>query len=261
MANDTISQVMGQGLVKIVNEDGSMVILTKVRFIPEMKRNLISLGTLEALGCSYSSENDILKISKEGRVILQGRRQETLYFLCEKEGDSDTPVCTNVVKEDDTRLWHSRMGHMSQRGLSVLVQRGLLDEKKVSSITFCEDCIYGKAHRLKFATGKHISLGALDYIHTDLWGSSYVPKSHGKCQYFLSIIDDHSKKVWVDFLKGKDEAFQKFDEWRIMVENQIGKKIKKLRSDNGLEFCNYRFDAMCKENGIVRKKSVAYTPQ
>lgn len=46
-----------------------------------------------------------------------------------------------------------------------------------------------------------------------------------------------------------------------MVENQIGKKIKKLRSDNGLEFCNYQFDAMCKENGIVRKKSVAYTPQ
>lgn len=46
-----------------------------------------------------------------------------------------------------------------------------------------------------------------------------------------------------------------------MVENQTGKKVKKLRSDNGLAFCNHRFDSMCKENGIVRQKSIAYTPQ
>lgn len=47
---------------------------------------------------------------------------------------------------------------------------------------------------------------------------------------------------------------------RIMVENQTGKKIKKLRSDNGLEFCNFRFDIMCRENGIMRHKTIAYTP-
>lgn len=237
-----------------------MVILTKVRFIPEMKRNLISLGTLEALGCKYSSEDGVLRIFRGERVLLHGRRHETLYFLCEKGKDLEAGTC-NEVSGDDTHLWHSRMGHISQRGLNVLVERRLLNGKKVSTLSFCEDCVYGKTHRLKFPTGKHISVSILDYIHTDLWGSSYVPKSHSGCQYFLSITDDHSRKVWVDFLRSKDQAFEKFDEWRIMVENQTGKKIKKLRSDNGLEFCNYRFDSMCKENGIVRHKTIAYTPQ
>lgn len=261
MANDTVSKVMGLGSVKIINEDNSVVILTKVRYIPEMKRNLISLGTLEALECRYSPTDGVLQIIKEDMVVLKGKRHETLYFLCEKRKVSSSSSCTSVVEGDDTKLWHSRMGHVSQRVLDVLVKRGLIDDKKVSSIKFCDDCIFGKTHRLKFPAGKHTSMSILDYIHTDLLGSSYVPKSHGRCQYFISIIDDHSRKVWIDFLRGKDEAFQKFDEWRIMVENQTGKKIKKLRSDNGLEFCNFRFDTMCKENGIVRHKTIAYTPQ
>lgn len=237
-----------------------MVILTKVRYIHEMKRNLISLGTLEALGCRYSSSDGVLKITKDERVVLQGRRQETLYFLCEKGKSTVSSACTSIVKEDETRLWHSRIAHMSKRGLDVLVKRGLLNCKELSSLNFCEDCIFDKSHRLKFPKGKHTSVSTLDYIHSDLWGSSYVPKSHGRCQYFLSIIDDHRRKVWIDFLIGKDEAFQKVDEWRIMVENQTGKKIKKLRSDNGLEFCNFRFDTMCRENGILRHKTIANTP-
>lgn len=160
MANDTISQVMGQGSVKIENEDGSMVILTKGRYIPEMKRNLIYLGTLEAKGCRYISEGGVLKIFRDERMLLQGRRHDTPYFLCEKETDMSISTC-NEVKEDDTHLRHSRMGHMSQRGLNILIRRNLLDGKKISSLTFCEDCIYGKTHRLKFPMGKHISVSIL----------------------------------------------------------------------------------------------------
>jgi hypothetical protein len=45
------------------------------------------------------------------------------------------------------------------------------------------------------------------------------------------------------------------------MENQTGKKIKRLRTDNGLEFCNHQFDEFCKAEGIVRHKTVVYTPQ
>ena len=65
-----------------------------------------------------------------------------------------------------------------------------------------------------------------------------VTPSLSKCQYFLSFIDGYSRKVWLYFLKSKDEAFDKFVEWKTLVENQIGKKKKGLRTDNGLEFCN-----------------------
>lgn len=45
-------------------------------------------------------------------------------------------------------------------------------------------------------------------------------------------------------LKNKDETFQKFKTWRALMENQLGRKIKVLKSDNGLEFCKFKFDKL-----------------
>nr|GEX57920.1 retrovirus-related Pol polyprotein from transposon TNT 1-94 [Tanacetum cinerariifolium] len=59
----------------------------------------------------------------------------------------------------------------------------------------------------------------------------------------------------------KNEAFSKFKEWKQLVENQTGRKLKKLRIDNGLEFCNQEFNNLCKESGIARHLTVARTPQ
>ncbi|GKA51263.1 retrotransposon protein, putative, ty1-copia subclass [Tanacetum coccineum] len=72
------------------------------------------------------------------------------------------------------------------------------------------------------------------------------------CRYFLSIVDDYSRRVWVHFLRHKNEAFSKFKEWKQLVENQTGRKLKKLRTDNGLKFCNQEFNNLCKESGIAR---------
>ncbi|GJY59129.1 retrovirus-related pol polyprotein from transposon TNT 1-94 [Tanacetum coccineum] len=63
------------------------------------------------------------------------------------------------------------------------------------------------------------------------------------------------------FIRHKNEAFSKFKEWKQLVENQTGRKLKKLRTDNGLEFCNQEFNNLCKESGIARHLTVAGTPQ
>ena len=78
---------------------------------------------------------------------------------------------------------------------------------------------------------------------------------------FLSVIDDYSRMVWVYVLKYKDQVFSKFKEWKTLVENQSGKKVKKLRTYNGLEFCNQLFDSYCANEGIARHKIVRLTPQ
>ena len=46
-----------------------------------------------------------------------------------------------------------------------------------------------------------------------------------------------------------------------MVETQSERKIKKLRTYNGLEFCNLQFNSFCKEEGMVRHRTCTYTPQ
>ena len=110
-------------------------------------------------------------------------------------------------------------------------KQGLLCGDKLGKLEFCEHCIYGKASRLKFNKAVHITKGILNYVHSDLWGpSSY--ESLGGGRYFMSIIDDFSKKVWIYILKTEDEAFQKFKQLKKMVEVQTGKKVKHLRTDN-----------------------------
>ena len=54
--------------------------------------------------------------------------------------------------------------------------------------------------------------------------------------YFLTFIDDFSRKSLVYFLKNKSEVFSIFQIFKSLVENESGKKIKNLRSDNGGEF-------------------------
>jgi len=97
-------------------------------------------------------------------------------------------------------------------------------------------------------------------MYFDLWGSSRKP-SIGGSRYMLTIIDDYSRKVWPYFLKHKSEAFSTFKEWTIMIENQTKKKVKKLHTDNGMEFYSDEFNAHCKSQGIVRHYTIPYTPQ
>ncbi|GJY33791.1 retrotransposon protein, putative, ty1-copia subclass, partial [Tanacetum coccineum] len=66
-------------------------------------------------------------------------------------------------------------------------------------------------------------------------GPSQVESLGGK-RYFISIADDYSRRVWVYILRFKHEAYGKFKEWKQLVENQTGRTVKKLRTNNGLEF-------------------------
>nr|GEU67730.1 putative polyprotein [Tanacetum cinerariifolium] len=121
-------------------------------------------------------------------------------------------------------------------------------------------CVKGKQCRVKFSTDQLTSKEIMEYVHSDLWGPFSV-KSQGGCVYFVTFIDDYSRKVWVYFLKIKDDVFRKFKEWKTMVEKQTRKKVKTLRTDNGLEFCNTQFDNFCKKEDIVRYHNIRHIPQ
>ncbi|KAK4392578.1 Retrovirus-related Pol polyprotein from transposon TNT 1-94 [Sesamum angolense] len=165
------------------------------------------------------------------------------------------------VHQNVSDLWHKRLGHISSKGLDLLHNHGILKEK-LDKLSFCDDCILGKHHRVHFpSTSKSMTSSCiLEYVHADVWGPANVP-THGGNKYFLSIIDNFSRKVFVFLMKQKSEVFEKFRNWKIFVENQTGKNLKTLRTDNGLEFCNQQFTSLCDEFGIKRHKTTPYTPQ
>ena len=97
---------------------------------------------------------------------------------------------------------------------------------------FCENCVYGKQNQVSFpSNGKRAK-------H---FGPEKVP-SLGKSIYYVSFIDYFSRNKWIYFLKIKYEVFDKFKEFRALVENQTEKKIKVLRTDNDGEFCSKEFE-------------------
>lgn len=71
----------------------------------------------------------------------------------------------------------------------------------------------------------------LEYIHADMWGASRI-KTPGGNMYFLSIIDDYSRKVWVFLLKFKNECLYKFLNWKTYVETQTDCNIKTVTSQS-----------------------------
>ena len=74
-------EIIGIGSIYIQVHDGSIKKLIDVRFVPKLKRNLISLSTLEAMGFNFAAIDGVLKVSRGNRIILKGNRLNNLYYL------------------------------------------------------------------------------------------------------------------------------------------------------------------------------------
>ncbi|GFZ05422.1 hypothetical protein Acr_17g0009940 [Actinidia rufa] len=91
MANNTASRVVGRGSVRFCMADGRSVTLTEVRHVPNLRKNLISIGMLDAKGCSFEASRGILRVSKGNKEMLWGKKTGGLYRL---EGNVQTGGAT-----------------------------------------------------------------------------------------------------------------------------------------------------------------------
>ncbi|KAF7124908.1 hypothetical protein RHSIM_Rhsim12G0120600 [Rhododendron simsii] len=100
----------------------------------------------------------------------------------------------------------------------------------------------------------------LELVHIDVCGP-LKQISNGQNKYFLTFIDDYSRKTWVYFLKLKSEVFEKFKEFKALVEKGSGYHIKTLRSDQRGEYTGDQFEEFLRQQGIRHQCTPAYTPQ
>ena len=80
-------------------------------------------------------------------------------------------------------------------------------------------------------------------------------------KYFMTLIDDSTRYCYVYLLKSKDEALNYFKIYKAEAENQLDRKIKRLRSDHGGEYFSNEFDYFCAEHGIIHERTPPYSPQ
>ena len=100
----------------------------------------------------------------------------------------------------------------------------------------------------------------IEIIHFDVCGPMSSNSLSGYA-YYVSFIDDFSRKTWVYFMKNKDELFSKFKEFKALIENRTENKIKTFRSDNGGEFTSNEFKELCRDLGIKRDLTNPYNLQ
>lgn len=97
----------------------------EVRHVPELKKNLISLSLLDSHGYRYSAEGGVLKVSRGALVVMKGKIVKGLYHLQGSTLVGSVDVSSSVDSDAlSTQLWHMRLGHMSERGMTELSKRG-----------------------------------------------------------------------------------------------------------------------------------------
>lgn len=79
--------------------------------------------------------------------------------------------------------------------------------------------------------------------------------------YVLLIVDDYSGMYFTYFLKNKSETLSIFQIFSQKCENILGKNIKCIRTDNGIEFSNNKFREFTGIKGIEHQKTVPYNPE
>lgn len=156
-----------------------------------------------------------------------------------------------------------RFGHLGFSGLKLLSKTkmvdGLPEIKEPDNL--CEACVKGKQHRQSFPVGKSWrARRPLEIVHTDIAGPFDIPSLGGN-RYYLTFIDDFSRKSWVYIIKEKAEALDKFKEFKALAEKQSGQYLKVLRSDRGGEYTSNLFKSFCRAHGINHQLTMAYTPQ
>ncbi|KAJ9541466.1 hypothetical protein OSB04_027972 [Centaurea solstitialis] len=164
---------------------GLVLELDNCYYIPNMIKNVLSFDLLVDQVNLQDNSNEIYHISKRSKDI-----------------------------EDQTYLWHCRLGHINKKRVELLLK------------------------------GDHLVM----------WQEEDTGTS-------LPLLTIFSRYGYVYLMRHKSESFERFREFQNEVQNQLGRKIKFLRSDRGGEYLSDEFDNHLMECGIVSQLTPPYTPQ
>jgi len=260
LGDNSCHDIKGIGSTSLQLKSGSIIHIDEILFVPGLKKNLLSVSALEDKGFKVAfMDGKAVLWPKDGQLSsaeVIGIREGGLYKVT---NHSASALAHSTVSPSE--LWHRRFGHLHFKALPGL-QSMVSGMPHISSDKneVCKGCLLGKNAKKTFPHSSSKSEEILELIHSDICGPMSSLSLNGFL-YYVIFIDDLSRKCWIYFLKLKSEAFIKFKEFKALIENQTGKRIQILRSDNGGEYESHEFESFCKEAGIKRQLTVPYNPQ
>ncbi|KAJ9535420.1 hypothetical protein OSB04_un001466 [Centaurea solstitialis] len=241
---------------------GLVLELDNCYYIPNMIKNVLSFDLLVDQGFYYKYSYKMISVFKDNIFYFKATPVDGLYTVNLKDNNSEIYHISKRSKdiEDQTYLWHCRLGHINKKRVELLLKGGFLGNFDYKPFDNCESCLSGKMTKQPFNSENERATDLLEIIHTDVCG----PFSHvarGGYRYFITFTDDFSRYGYVYLMRHKSETFEKFKEYQNEVQNLLDKRIKFLRSDRGGEYLSDEFDNHLMECGIVPQLTPPYTPQ
>jgi hypothetical protein len=228
--NDTLGKVRGIGLVSLSNGRSKS---RDVLFVDGLKHNILSVNQICDRGCevTFTTKNCKIKTVNIGEMIAKGVRTENNVYVLKE----DKEKC-HLRKIDESWLWNIRLRHLNFDHIIKLNNEGIMkDLQRISKSNkfLCESCQMGKLTRTQLKLKSFTSLyKPLQIVHMDLCGPS-LKEAIGGEHYFMLVIDDLSRLMWVSFLREKSDVFEKFKKFEELFENQTGRKLKEILLDRG----------------------------
>ncbi|KAI4300009.1 hypothetical protein L6164_033429 [Bauhinia variegata] len=131
LGDDKVLPVKGSGLLHIKMHDG-IVKTFDAWYVPDLRKNLISLGTLDNQGHKFAGGDGQIKVLKGAFLVIKGKCQHGIYTLLGNSVMGSVAVSSSSNQGNDcTKLWHRKLGHMSEQGLTILAKKGLLDGAEI----------------------------------------------------------------------------------------------------------------------------------
>lgn len=155
-----------------------------------------------------------------------------------ESSEVSTAVAFKAVENSSITLWHRRMAHLNVNYLKQLRDAAVGVNFDDQPLHKCEICVAGKLTNKPFRATSNRASSILQLVHSDV--CQVEDLSFSKAKYFITFLDDHTRKLFVYFLQRKDEVPEVVKRFVLFAENQTGQKLKILRTDNGREYVNER---------------------
>jgi transposase InsO family protein len=303
LADETRHPVIGTGTLRaLVTVPGRGKVMTEfpsVQCVPQLGACLLSVTRLtDAKLAAVFFEDDCTVYKTAGRnaaghpnlgaVVAHARKTATNGRLWRLDLEpclgsvAGVPLALSATGESAPplgayHLWHGRLGHINSRSLIRVFSLGMVTSPTLRADAVaadirdalragphCAACMLGKSHRAPFRpVTSAVTRAPLELIHVDVCGPFPV-QSRGGASYFLVVVDDWTRYVWLASMSHKSQAFERlkqFQAWAEAAHSARGLRLSRIRSDNGGEFRSDAFTAYCMERGIQPELTAAHSPQ
>ena len=183
----------------------SKLMIQNILHVPGISSNLVSVSAIAKKGFKIVFTGDMCEIlNPQGKQVMNGYLNTnnvykfSLKSLPPKTGklEGSSTAAMKVTCDGNINLWHRRLAHLNQVYLNQLMKQAatgiVFDQEQLSQ---CEICATGKLTRKPFQLNTKRAIQPLQLVHSDLCQVDDL--SLGKARYFITFLDDFSRKIFI----------------------------------------------------------------